>query len=47
MGQRRLADGLRGVGVIIEIEVTGSVERGVALGQVQGEGLALLNVPED
>ena len=47
VGQRRLADGLRGVGVIIEIEVTGSVDRGVALGQVQGEGLALLNVPED
>ena len=27
--------------------MTGSVDRGVALGQVQGEGLALLNVPED
>ena len=47
MGQRRLADGLRGVGVIVKVEVTGSVDRSVALGQVQGEGLALLNVPQD
>ena len=27
--------------------MTGSIEAGVALGQVQGEGLALLNEPED
>ena len=47
VGQRRLADGLRGVGVIVEVPVTGSVDRSVALGQVQGEGLALLNEPED
>ena len=45
VGQRGLANGLRGVGVIVKVPVTGSVDRSVALGQVQGEGLALLDVP--
>ena len=47
VGQRCLADGLRGVGVIVEIEVTGSVDAGLPVREVQGEGLALLNVPQD
>ena len=45
MGQRRFANGLGGIGVIIEIEVAGSVDAGLAVGQVQGQGLALLDVP--
>ena len=44
VGQRRLADGLRGVGVIVKVPMTGSVDRSVALGQIQGEGLAFLDV---
>ena len=45
VGQRRFANGLGGIGVIIEIEVAGSVDAGLAVGQVQGQGLALLDVP--
>ena len=44
---RRIAEGLRGVRKIIEIEVARRVDRSVALGQVEGEGLALLDVTED
>ena len=47
VGQRRLADGFGCVRVIVEVEVARRVDRSVALGQAQGEGLALLDVPED
>ena len=45
---RRIAEGLRGVRKIIEIEVARRVDaEAFRFGQVQGEGLALLDVTED
>ena len=44
VGQRGVAEGLRGIGVIVQIEVTGSVDAGLAVREIQGQGLALLDV---
>ena len=42
--QRGVAEGLRGVGVIVEVEVARRVDARFAVGQVQGQGLALRDV---
>ena len=43
VGQRRFANGLGGIGVIVQIEVARGVDAGLAVGQVQGKRLALLD----
>ena len=45
MGQRSFADGFRGIRIVVQPEVAGSVNAGLTVRQIQGEGLALLDVP--
>ena len=44
MRRRGLADGLRGIGVIVKVPVTGSVDARLAVGQVQSQRLTLRDV---
>ena len=45
--QRGIAEGLRGVGVIVEEKMARRVDAGLPVREVQGEGLALLDVAQD
>ena len=47
VGHGSLADGLRRIGVVIQVEVAGSVDARLAVGQIQVQGLTLLDVAED
>ena len=43
---RRVAERLRGVRVVVEVELARRVDGSVAIGQVQGQGLAFLDIPQ-
>ena len=46
VGQRGVAEGLGGIGEIVKVEVARGVDARLAVGQVQGQGLALLDVAQ-
>ena len=46
MRHRRVAERLRGVRVVVEVELARRVDGSVAIGQVQGQGLAFLDIPQ-